>query len=260
MSLFLSKLTQNNNWLNGTNYRLLRAPGRCAAIFFQGARLLSAPADSLSERFTRNDDSDHGCWDKAKSNRGFTLIEVLIAVTILSIVLAAIYSTFFLSHRAIEGMDESMLKLQESRKAIDILRCELDSSYYDGKDVNTFLKIRDRDFYGKQATQISFTAFSTLRPGLSRISYYIEDKDGILNLLKKVESPYGKEETEGVDIIEELEAFSVEAKYNDKWVKTWDTDINKDKPEEIRIVLTIKIKGKKVTLSDVSKPRIGRSI
>ncbi len=170
---------------------------------------------------------------------GFTLIEVLIAVTILSIVLAAIYSTFFLSHRAIEGMDESMLKLQESRKAIDILRCELDSSYYDGKDVNTFFKIRDRDVYGKQATQLSFTAFSTLRPGLSRVSYYIEDKDGKLNLLKKVESPYSKEETEGVDIIEDLEAFSVEAKYNDTWVKTWDTDINKDKPEEIRIGLTI---------------------
>ncbi len=200
------------------------------------------------------------CEDKVKSNFGFTLIEVLIAMAILSIVLAAIYSTFFLSHKAIEGMDESMLKLQESRKAIDILRCELDSSYYDGTDKNTFLKIQDRDFYGKQASQLSFTAFSTLRPGLSKVSYYIEDKDGKLNLLKKIESPYSKEETEGVDIIEDLEGFNVEAKYNDTWVKTWDTDINKEKPEEIRIGLTMMIKGKKVILSDVSKPRIGRPI
>ena len=192
--------------------------------------------------------------------KGFTLMEVLIAVAILSIVLAALYSTFFLSHRAIEGMDESMLKLQESRKAIDILRCELDSSYYDGKEVNTFIKIQDRDVYGKQASQISFTAFSTLRPGLSRVSYYIEDKDGKLNLLKKIGSPYSKEETEGVDIIEDLEGFNVEAKYNDTWVKTWDTDVNKAKPEEIRIGLTMMIKGKKVTLSDIAKPRIGRSL
>ena len=186
-------------------------------------------------------------------------MEVLIAVAILSIVLAAIYSTFFLSHRAIEGMDESMLKLQESRKAIDILRCELDSSYYDGKEVNTFIKIQDRDVYGKQASQISFTAFSTLRPGLSRVSYYIEEKDGKLNLLKKIGSPYSKEETEGVDIIEDLEGFNVEAKYNDTWVKTWDTDVNKAKPEEIRIGLIMMIKGKKVTLSDIAKPRIWRS-
>src|SRR5512135_266966 len=87
--------------------------------------------------------------DKGKSYAGFTLLEILIAVAILSVVLTAVYSTFFLSHKAIEGVDESMLKLQESRRAIDILRCELDSSYYDGTDANTFLKIRDRDVFGK---------------------------------------------------------------------------------------------------------------
>jgi general secretion pathway protein J len=191
---------------------------------------------------------------------GLTLIEVLVAVAILTIVLAAIYSTFFLSHRAIEGMDESMSKLQEARKAIDILRCELDSSYYEEKDTNTFLRIQDRDIYGKQSSQISFTTFSTLRPGLSRVSYYIEDKDGKLNLLKKIESPYSKEEAEGVDLIEDLEAFIIEAKYNDEWVRTWDTDVNKERPQEIRICLNIMIKGEKVSLSDMSKPRIGKSI
>ncbi len=196
----------------------------------------------------------------AHRERGFTLMEVLIAVAILSVVLAAIYSTFFLSNKAIEGMDESMLRLQESRKALDIIRCELESSYYGVNDASAFLKVQDRDFYGRQASQLSFTAFSTLRPGLPRISYYVEDKDGKLNLLKKIESPYSKEETEGVDIIEDLEGFSIEAKYNDTWVKTWDTAVNRQTPEEIRIGLTLMIKGRKITLSDVAKPRIGRSI
>jgi general secretion pathway protein J len=201
-----------------------------------------------------------GFFDKGKSETGFTLIEILIAVAILSIILAAIYSTFFLSHRAIEGMDESMLKLQESRRAIDILRRELDSAFYREKESDTFLKIEDRDIYGKQAAQLTFTTFSPLRPGLSKISYYIEDKDGKLSLFKKIESPYSKEETEGVDIIEDLEAFTVEAKYNDKWVKTWDTEIIKDKPNEIRIGLTIMIKDKKVTIFDVSQPRVDRAV
>ena len=52
--------------------------------------------------------------------KGFTLLEVLIAVAILSIVLTALYGTFFMSSRAMEDMDESTTKLQESRKAIDI--------------------------------------------------------------------------------------------------------------------------------------------
>ncbi len=198
------------------------------------------------------------------NKRGFTLIEVLIATTILSVVLAAIYSTFFLSHRAMEGMDEHMLKIQESRKALDILRRELDSVYFDSGDKYTSFKIEDRDIYGKQATQLTFTTFSTLRPGLSRISYYIEEKDGKLNLFKKIESPYfnenNREETQGVDIIENIEAFAIEAIYNDNWVKTWDTEIIQGLPEKLRISLTIKIKGRDVILSDMSRPRIGRRV
>jgi prepilin-type N-terminal cleavage/methylation domain-containing protein len=195
-----------------------------------------------------------------RGGAGFTLIEVFIAVAILSIVLTAIYSTFFLSYRAIDGMDESMLKLQESRMAIDILRRELDSTFYRGNEADTVLKIQDRDINGKQASQLTFTTFSPLRPGLSRISYYIENRDGKLNLFKKLELPYAKEETEGVDIIEDLEAFTVEVLYNDRWVKTWDTNVTKGLPGEIRIGLSIMIKGDKMTIFDVSRPRVDRSV
>jgi len=191
---------------------------------------------------------------------GFTLLEVLIAVTIISIVLVAIYSTFILSHRAVEGMDESLLTNQESRKAIDILRRELDATVYRGDNALTFLKIQDRDIYGKQAAQLTFTAFSPLLPGLSKISYYVEEKDGTLSLFKKVSSPYSAEDVEGIDIIEGLESFTVEARYNGAWVKTWDTDINKNIPDEIRISLSIIVKGRAVTFFDVSQPRIGKTL
>jgi general secretion pathway protein J len=197
---------------------------------------------------------------KYQSQEGLTLIEILIAVAILSIILTALYSTFLLSHKAIEGMDESMLKLQESRRAIDILKRELDSAYYDIDKKDTILKIQDKDFYGKQATQLIFTTFSTLRPGLSRISYYIEDKDKHLNLFKKIESPYSELNTEGDDIIDDIENFTVEAKYHDTWVKTWDTDINKKLPDAIRISLTVMIRGKKTTIFDVSLPKRGKLI
>jgi prepilin-type N-terminal cleavage/methylation domain-containing protein len=193
-------------------------------------------------------------------SHGFTLIEILIATAILSIVLAAIYSTFSLGYRAIEGMDESMMKLRETRKAIDILRRELDSACYDASEDRTFLKILDRDVYGKPAVQLTFTAFSTLRPGLSRISYYIEEHDKKLTLFKKLESPFREGDTEGVDIIEDMEGFTIEAKYNDQWVKTWDTEINKQLPPEIKISLAVMVRGQKVTLSDISKPRYGNSL
>ena len=194
------------------------------------------------------------------SDNGFTLIEILISVAILSIVLAALYSTFFLAHKAIDGMDESMVKLQEARRALDILKCELDSSYVSRTDKNTFFKMSDRDIFGKGASQLEFTTFSTLRPGLSKISYYIEENDGKMNLLKKVESPYAAGETKGFAIIEDLSGFTVEAQYNDTWVRTWDTEINGSRLPEIRISFSMTINGRLVTLSDVSTPKIGGSI
>jgi general secretion pathway protein J len=192
--------------------------------------------------------------------KGFTLLEVLIAVAILSIVLTALYSTFFLSSRAMEDMDESMTKLQESRKAIDILRRELEAAYHNDNNEKTFVKILDKDLYGKQATQLEFTAFTTVRPGLSKISYYMEEKDKKRTLFKKIGSSFGKEESEGTDIIEDLEEFTIEAKYQDKWVKTWDTGVTKKMPDEIKISLSVMIKGRKVTLSDMARPMYGKTI
>jgi general secretion pathway protein J len=191
---------------------------------------------------------------------GFTLLEVLIAVAILSIVLTALYGTFFMSSRAMEDMDESMTKLQETRKAVDILRRELESAYCIDDDEKTFVKVIDKDLYGKQATQLEFTAFTTVRPGLSKISYYMEEKDRKRTLFKKIGSSFGKEKSEGTDIIEDLDEFTIEAKYQDKWVKTWDTGITKKMPDEIKISLSVMIKGRKVTLSDMARPMYGKTI
>jgi general secretion pathway protein J len=192
--------------------------------------------------------------------KGFTLLEVLIAVAILSILLTALYGTFFMSSRAMEDMDESMTKLQETRKAIDILRRELESAYYNEDDKKTFVKILDKDLYGKQATQLEFTAFTTIRPGLSKISYYMEEKDKKRILFKKIGSSFGKEESEGTDIIEDLDEFTIEAKYQDKWVKTWDTGITTKMPDQIKISLSVMIKGRKVTLSDMARPMYDKTI
>lgn len=192
---------------------------------------------------------------------GFTLLEVLVSVTILSIVLTAVYSTFFLAQRAVDGMDESLVRLQEARRALDILRCELEASFLKATDESTLMVIKDRDFYGKSASELTFTTFSVLRPGLSKVSYYIVERDKKMHLFKKIGLPQStQQETEGFEIIENMDAFSIEAKYNDQWVKTWDTDINKGTPEEIRISLAFRLKDRSVALSDIAKPRIYKPI
>ena len=192
---------------------------------------------------------------------GFTLIEVLLALMLLSVILGAIYSTFLLSHKAMEGMDQSLVKLQECRMAIDAICREIESiSYTPGREKTVF-RIEDRDLYGKQASRFSFQTFSPLLPGASLVSYHVEEADGKLNLLKEIHShrPSGTEEP-GYEVIEEIESFLVEAKFQDSWVKTWDASDSKKVPEEIRITITALFKDRRLSIFERASPKMGKAI
>ncbi len=195
-----------------------------------------------------------------KTINGFTLIEILVAIAILSIIFLTIYSTFFLLQRATENSDEAITKLQEARRAVEIIRCELESAVYNENMKDTQIKIKDKDYYGKPASEIIFTTFITLKPGLSKLSYYVEEKDGRLTLYKKFESKLAREPENTTDLIEGIEGFLIEAEFENNRVKTWDTEINKKIPEQIRISLIFRIKDREIILTDIAKPMYGKSI
>jgi general secretion pathway protein J len=193
--------------------------------------------------------------------RGFTLLEILVALALLAIVLTALYSTFFLSQKAIEGVDESLLTLQECRMTMDTIGREMDSVVYMPLNKNSLFKIEDRDYFGKPASRVSFTSFSPLVPGLSLISYYAEEKDGVLTVYKKIRNAYQTGgDPEAVDVVDNAESFAVEVMYQGKWVKTWDTSETGKVPERIRVTLMIKLKDRPVTLYETATPRIGRAL
>jgi general secretion pathway protein J len=199
-----------------------------------------------------------------KTTGGFTLLEVLIAFAITCIVLVALYSAFFTSHRAVNVVGVSLIRLQECRSVVDVIKRELESSLYDRSKQYTVFKLEDRDFYGKEASQLTFTSFSPLLPGLAKIAYVVEESDDKRLVLKKsMASAYSDSaDTKGMDIMEDIDSFTVEARYNDKWVKTWDGELTGRTPDEIRISVTIRLKKGEnpLTVSDIARPRIGRTI
>lgn len=191
---------------------------------------------------------------------GFTLIELLIATALLSIILSAIYGAFFLSHKAMAGLDESLVKLQECRTALDVMGRETESLLYRPGNSYSLFKIEDKDFYGKSASRLTFTAFSPLSPGISLISYYVEEKDGGLTLFKKMDNVYRTVTAKGTELIEGIESFTVEVKDGNRWVRTWNTAETGRPPAEVRITIVSRIKDKPVSFFDTVRPKIGGAI
>jgi general secretion pathway protein J len=200
---------------------------------------------------------------------GFTLLEVLIALAIMSVILVALYNTYLLAHRALFDVDKSLVKLQEARAFVDILKREIESSLYSQANSYCIFKMDDRDFYGRQASILTMTTSSSLIKGLAKVNYTIEERDGILIMTKSMASAIvPKPEETRMDLLEDIESFTLQAKYRNAWVKTWDSSLSKSAPNEVKITLTIRMtdKGREArpytsfSIFETAKLRVGSSL
>ncbi len=182
-------------------------------------------------------------------------------MALLSVVLVALYSTFFVSLKAVEGTGDTLIRLQEGRMALDTLRRELAATVFSGSNKFTFFSITESDISDKNVSILSFTAFSPYIPGLSNIVYYVEEREGRLVLLKKINPDWNIDvNMQGTEIIENVDGFTVEALYNGQWVNLWDTGATGRVPDELRVTITLRIKDKLIPLFEIIRPRIGNRI
>ncbi len=197
---------------------------------------------------------------------GFTLIEVLLSLALLTIILGVVYSSFFTVQRALERFDDVSLKYHEARTALDIMTREIESALLKDTQENatdknkTIFIIKDRDIFGKTTSELQLTAFSFRNNNLNTISYYVEEKDGRLELVKKEAPAVLLSKGYSIGMMEEIESFTVETLFNDKWVKTWDASQTGRLPDIVRVSIEFDDKGKKVKLTEYARPRIGKQL
>ncbi len=196
---------------------------------------------------------------------GFTLIEVLISLTLLSVVLGAVYGSFFTVQRAVSRFDDVSLKYHEARSALDIIRREIEGSFFDensnGNTKNrTFFKIIDKDNFGKSTSIMNFTAYSFKGFSSNSISYFVRENNGRLDLFKTASPAAIDIPGYTIDVMEGIESFSVETLFNNKWVKTWDsTDIEK-RPDTVKVSIEFNDNGKIIKLTEYARPMSGRRL
>ena len=200
----------------------------------------------------------------AGNSRGFTLLEVLTALAIASIILLAVTGTLFALNSAHSKATERMQQQRALRSTVDLLRREISSALYQPADKLLRFQVQDRDFYNKPASTLSLV---TLAPPLDGeisdqiVVQYKAIEQGEQIKLTRSSRDFFQQETDKLTdwpLLERLEGFLVECYDGSKWVRTWDTELNRALPKQVRVTVTIPDSGKPVSFQLLATPRIER--
>jgi general secretion pathway protein J len=197
------------------------------------------------------------------SNKGFTLLEILIAVVLLGILSVAIYGSYFTVMRARERAAEGMEARRELGSTLDLIRREFAAAVYSRNDKRLRFIVEDRDHFGKPSSTLELT---TLTPpsnlqrkesGIVAVHYRMIDKDTQRILTRREQDVFFEaSDVKGYPQMERISSFLVECYDGSKWVRSWDTALNGTLPKMLRIIVQVDEDGRQVEFSALAPSRI----
>ncbi len=194
------------------------------------------------------------------------MLELLVALALLVILSGALYGTYF---SLIRGRETAVTKMDERREltdTLDRLHRELSAAFYNTSNTRLHFVVEDRDYFGKPASTLDFTAIAppsnSSVPASDQVQlvYKTVGKDKKLLLARQVKDLYVTVDPQQDPQMKELEGFLVECSTDGaKWVKTWDaTKLNGNRiPKYVRITLMLKAGEKTENFSTIARTRMG---
>ncbi len=199
---------------------------------------------------------------KRRLSAGFTLVEMLVAVSILAMISVLIYGAFAGLRRSKQGIERVNDRYREGRLAMDRISRELQSAYLSGyTPLDQALAVQKTAFIGTQGTpadRVDFNSFSNRRitrdsheSDQCEISYFGSEnpkQHGITDLVRRISKHPDLEPTKGgrVEVLAtDIDLFNL--KYLDplsgQWVDTWDSTQAIGQPNrmplQVRVLLVL---------------------
>lgn len=194
---------------------------------------------------------------RKKSNYGFTLLELLISLTIFGLIVGVIFNSFRISVRAWEKGDSEVERQQRSRIAFDLLRHQLASAYV------TEPKKDGQSSYLFKGTSKSLEFMSTTRMspgnqrGLIHVKYVVKPKSGEREeslicdereavFMNNVGSFGERPEDTKFELISKVPAIEfaflseLPRGMTLQWENAWDLEGNKHYPRAVKLTVTEK--------------------
>lgn len=189
-----------------------------------------------------------------RSQEGFTLLEMLVAVVIISVILGVIYGSFAGTSRTYALLEANEDVYQTAQTLIGMLSLELRGAYFNPKASQGFMGIGSEDELDEKATDsIYFITRSHRRSRanakegfLAEIGYFF-DVDSVTDrkqLFKSIDATVDDDLQNGgtlyplTDRVDSLK-ISYYDKKNDTWLEEWDGKKMGRLPDRIQLELDI---------------------
>ncbi|MDD2364613.1 MAG: type II secretion system protein GspJ [Desulfuromonadaceae bacterium] len=196
-------------------------------------------------------------------NNGFTLLEILIAVVLLSILTSALYGSYFGVIKARDRASAGMESRRELGTTLDLIRREVSSVVFNRDDKRLRFLVEDRDNFGDSSSILRLTTIAPpavqgrSESGVVQVEYKMVDKNEKRFLTRQeTDLLYEESDIPAYPQMEQIDAFLIECYDGSKWVKSWDTEINRVLPKSVRVTVRIKEEGKPLEFSVISAPRV----
>ncbi len=225
---------------------------------------------SNGKRFSSRRD---GGWRDLYSNgeSGFTLLEVLIAITILAVMAGIVFSVFLGSTSRSRALEEEMELRQTAGSVLNLIAEDLKGAYVHPGSVPFFL---GRDLFNREnpadGVDLMTTAVLPVNPmtvsgDLAEVGYTLihEADNEVGTLYRREDAPPEEPGDDGGSSFEMSDrVLSLNFRYSDgdNWSDEWDSqdqalDNMKGKiPNEIEIEITMEHQDSRVTLRTIVSP------
>ena len=214
----------------------------------------------------------HNLSPTSRHSKGFTLLEILLAVAIAAIVITIVTSTFYQSHRAIESVKYQREVYQMVRIVMDRIIKDISCAYIpaDAREMTddeiSLYRFVGRNEINNEANidSIFFTTtcdmgLSPLTGSLCEVGYYLkemEEKQDLFFLMRREDCTphYGITEAgNAMEIAEDVVALEI-IYYDDRSQESeeWDLDESLTLPSKVKVTLTFRQREKDISFSGVS--------
>jgi general secretion pathway protein J len=200
-----------------------------------------------------------------RSRAGFTLLEILVALTITAIVLTSVYGVFTSLSAAKEELENDGEIYHQARVLFDRMGREIRSTYYRPTARDTLFQGGEGDRF-QDFLELTTSITSPTLPrasGISRVRYEIrdnpEDREALPVLVRREESLLPGATAEGMEhqLTGGIRTFRVRFFDGQQWHEEWNASGQTGLPQLVELFLEIERPGQPLAfLTAVEIPRM----